>query len=280
MPVLNDATKTENTLTNDGYYRMTETEEETTIVWDTANAPKVFTVNGVDIDLTSLDAYHNTSFSIAFADDVVIRYLAAGVVSNVQVWKGNTVASLGVDSGKTLTLTLTSSGITWGVTGASDQAINHSGKYFVLDTDGEYIMKYATGSAYLLEDSSIFYAGGISNAGSWMGVYIEGTADDYETTVLGSGVTISNKASEYSDVSGYIGLISLNKLTMTASYTSNDTPTETTWTYSYFLVPYQVTAELSAHLTPGQIALMGAIPVLVIVALLVVAVGVVARRND
>ena len=40
-----------------------------------------------------------------------------------------------------------------------------------------------------------------------------------------------------------------------------------------------MTAELANHLTPGQIALLNAIPIMVIVALLMAAVGAVALRR-
>ena len=285
IPVLNDATKTTETLTNEGYYRVSETDETTVIVWDTANSPNIITVNDEEIDLSTLGLSANSSYTIAFANDFLLRYFPLGSSSNIQVW-GSSYSGLGVgaSSGVTATFTISSSGITLEKSDSETvQTASHTGSYFRIDPEGDYTLKKSNQTAYVLEDSTIFYAAGISGigaAGNITSIYFEGTTEEIEYTVLRSNVVVSNSNVTYTDDATHVDVVNLDKVTFTTTYETGGETYTIDQTYSYFFVPYQITAELSEHLTPGQIALLGAIPVLVIVALLVVAVGVVARRND
>ena len=51
-------------------------------------------------------------------------------------------------------------------------------------------------------------------------------------------------------------------------------------TYSYFIVPASVTSELTNHLSNGEIAILNALPILIIVALVVMAAGALYLKRD
>lgn len=283
-PVINDATKTTETLTNDGYYRVSETEDETVIVWDTVNSPNIITVNDEEIDLSTLGLSANSSYTIAFADDFLLRYFPLGSSSNIQVWGSNySGLGIGASSGVTGTFTISSSGITLEKSNSETvQTASHTGSYFRIDLEGDYTLKKSDKTAYVLEDSTIFYAAGISGvgaAGNITSIYFEGTTDEIEYTVMRANVDVSNSNVTYTDDATHVGVVNLDKVTFTTTYETGGETYTIDQTYSYFFVPYQITAELSEHLTPGQISLMGAIPVMVIVALLMAAVGAIALRR-
>lgn len=287
MPVLNDATKTERTFTNDGYYRMSQLGDDETVVieWSPATAATKSTIvlNGEDFDLgAATPAYQ--SRSIAFAENLILRFFNEGNGNySMQIWDAAYKIGGGSSSvTDTVTVTISDGTISWNRSGTDTTTeYTYTGDMIAIDLDGDMILKKSTDPVYLLHDSSIIYGGGISllSGTTYSGVYLSGTVEDIDDSsieVLNSNAAVSNTNVVYSNVSGYIGLVSFEKITFDTTYSS----TTQNQTYSYVVVPYEVSAELSEHLTPGQIALLGAIPVLVIVALLVVAVGVVARRND
>ena len=284
MPVLSDATKTTDTFTNEGYYRMSETEEESVIVWDTATDPDILTVNGKEMKLSEMGLSNMSSYSIAFGDDFIMRYYPQGSNSNIQFWVGSyTGQGTSASTGLVLTVTINTSGITIQKTGSSDATVTHTGKYFVIDPAGDMIMKKSNVPAYLLEDSSVIYAGGINNyaSGSPGGMYFEGKIGDYTFTPMRANVEVTNSDTTYSQVSDHIGLDLLEKITFTTTWTKTDQTTETIdQTYSYFLVPYQVTAEKAQHLSDGMNAMLNVIPIMIIIAVLLGVIGLYMIRRE
>lgn len=278
-PVISDATKTEVTYTNEGYYRMAEIGDESiSIVWDHTE-PKQITVNDEVVDLIKVPT--NKVVTIAVTDETIIRY--APVTSNtlIQVYSSAGYYGAGVNDGTDMTITIgegtltadNGSGTTVTKTITSGYYASNNGKW-IMKTDGE--------TAFIHKDDSVVVLAGNTNVGDvTIGVYANGTINDglsFETfPVDGEAhvVTYGDVTFNYTDVTGYIDLVKLSNCQF--DITCDDTTA--TATYSYFLVPYEVTAELSQHLTPGQISLVGAIPVMVIVALLMAAVGAIALRR-
>ena len=291
MPVLADATTTEKTLTNTGYYRMSETDQETVITWTPSTDPFTFVINGEPYTTTGLDSVSGgfgASYSIAFADDCILRFFYESPSSqNLQYWASGYrggVSTATLSGGYTATFTLNSSGVSF-TTDKPDATISsytHSGKYFVIDPEGDFIMKNRNTAAYLHSTDSIYYGGGISGLaeGVISSLYLEGNIEEFDVTPMSTSCTVSNEAIIATAVNEYVDLYSLEKLTFTTTYTPlNGDPTDTDQTYSYFAVPYQVTAELSQHLDAGEIALMNALPVLVIIGLVLAGVGAIFVRN-
>ena len=276
MPVINDATETERTFINDGYMRYSAIEstatDEITIEWD-YTAPKSLTVGDETIDLSVLDK----DTSIVFGDNWSVRYTTAGDLQYIGNLNADYLFVTATDEAN-LTITLNAGSATL-VSGTTTKTNTYTTAYYP-NNDGTMIMKKANESAYLLKDSSIISANGITNVpGGSVGIRFTGTINDgFDFTYYRNTAEYEeeNVSANYSEISEYTDLVKLNNITFNLVSGDNDILA----TYSYFLIPYEVTAENSHPLSPGQIALMGAIPVMVIVALLVVAVGVVARRNE
>ena len=254
---------------------------DTTIRFD--NTLSKAYVNGTEISISSTTP---NNFTILGADDFIVRWQPS---NSLRIYSDDTKwGFVPTDSFTFVELKVNGStlSVTSDKTDQESATISMGNTPFVISAndDAKYVMKFANESAYVT-DESVYIMGisvgvGFNNA---IGVYGIGTIEDgmtlstaYKGNNVTGDITYADPVADYSSVSGYNGLYKLN------GYTSAITVGETTTniSYTYFIVPAEVTAELSQHLTPGQIALMGAIPVLVIVALLVVAVGAVARRND
>ena len=137
-------------------------------------------------------------------------------------------------------------------------------------------MKDRNKPAYLHGSDSVYYGAGLSSlSGSVLSsLYLEGNIDEFEVTPMSSLCTVSNEEIVSNSVSGYLDLYSLDKLKFTTTYSPIDgDPTDVNQTYSYFAVPYEVTAEKSQHLDSGTIAIINAIPIIIIVAMITMAVG-------
>lgn len=280
VPIISETTSATKTFENDGYYRMTNTDEETVITWTPSVEQFVIQVNGVDVSLENLKnygAYRN--YSIAFADDVIVRYYYETANSqNIQIWTSDYHVGMGSNSIYTMTVTINSSGLTF-TTSEPDYvptSVAHSGDYFIIDANGEFVMKFSDKTAYILKDTTIFYAGGISGVATsiFSSIYIEGTVLDYEVTPLRNYVTISNKDSTFTEVSGYIDLVELDKLTFDTTYSPpGGTETERNQTYSYFLVPYEVTAEKSVHPDDALSSVIDLLPLIAGIGLMIILVA-------
>lgn len=284
MPVLNDATKTEGTFENHGYFSMDAVEEntDTTIRFD--NTLSKAYVNGTEVSINSSTP---NNFTILGADNFIVRWqpsTSVRIYSDDAKWSFATTDTFTFVEFKVGGSTVS---ITSDKTDQEAATISMGNTPFVISSNdnAEYVMKLANEGAYVTDESvclmGISVGLGFNTA---IGVYGIGTIADgmslstaYQGTSVTGDITYADPVADYSSVSGYNGLYKLN------GYTSTITVGETTPTdisYTYFIVPAEVTAELSQHLTPGQIALMSAIPIMVIIALIMVAVGVVARRND
>lgn len=292
VPVLNDATTTHKTFTNDGYLRLGEISAEDTetytITWTYEN-PHQFVIN----DEVYVMPEGNTTGSVfpytLFATDGWgLRYSQTGTAGNVDlnlygsgesaslIWYATTTDS------DTVTITLNEGTATF-VKNSTTSVTKSYTAAFIPDSDGAYVLKKGDTSAYLNADSVIYSTGRTSTTfGTYtfaININLSGNVEGVEVNAIApTGFTTSNVVIDSSEVSGYKDLYKFDKVTFDITQTS--TSISAGAVYSQVIVPYQVTAELSEHLTPGQIALLGAIPVMVIVALLVVAVGTVARRND
>lgn len=280
MPVLDDATAKEDTFTNEGYTRMSETSDTIVITWTPSVDRNTIKINDVDYDLLSFPKTWNTSYSIAFSDDFILRvYMDGAGADNIQIWQSGYRNGASKSSTYTATFTISDSAVTFnsGAPDATTSSYTHSGSSFVMDTDGDYIMKDKAKSAYILKDSSIVYAGGISAISSSVssGMYFEGTLNNLEFYPMQT-LTVSNVQCDYTEDSDYIDLVSLNKITFDTTY-SDATVSQT---YSYFLVPYEVSAERAVHFTDNENAIFAAIPIMVIVALLIAVVALVFRGRD
>lgn len=277
-PVISDATKTTETLDNSGYFHMEKytAEDELTMVWD-PTTPKQLTVNDV--------AYRpavpiNQFINLAIGDNWYVRYADGGANTFMQISTG-TFTTIEATQNSTSPITIECSNGTATITHDTNvRTATYTEIYAISGDSGEYVMKNSNEPVYMAGNTE-FTALGITGLGTGRAVLkITGDVDNgANVEVIASeptGATTTNIVVNATPLTNYVGY-SLSTITFDIVSDGVEYPA----TYSYFIVPASVTLELSEHLTPGQISLMGAIPVMVIVALLMAAVGAIAlRRGD
>ena len=291
-PVISDATKTTETFTNAGYYSMDEldTNAELSILWE-KSAPMIINVGSKTVDMSGLPA--GRSYTLVGGDDFVVRYDKINSTSVViQGFSNESNSYFNVGDGTEVTITVSNGEVAChsnrtDISGGVTTTYTYSDVAYAINPFGNgtysYIMKDAAQAAYVKGDSMIYFVG-VTNVTTTavVAIYAEGTLND-GMTITTAGLRNVTTVDSYTDpvatytaVDGYKDLYALEKYEFTINYDSNQSYDAT---YTYFIVPATVTAELSNHLTPGQISLMGAIPVIVIVALLMAAVGAIALRR-
>lgn len=283
VPVLNSATETERTFENEDYFFtmdkiLADDSETHTIVWE-ATDPDQLTIDG-----TAFYPDWSGSVTVACIESDIVRCLFVGgdyILNVIGVdlvngwgWTDHTSITAEFSNG-TMTVTRVISGNT------QVKTFSYTDAYIINPTGtGEYVMKTPTASAYVLEDSPILGMGLSNFGGSGNNlIRVSGDVTDLTASVVStpvsSDITIGDLTITSTELTKYRGLYTFDKVEFPVTVED----TTTTITYSYVIVPASVTAELTNHLTPGQIALMSAIPIMVIVALLMVAIGAIAYRR-
>lgn len=280
MPILDDATATTDKFTNDGNYEITYTQTDNiTLIWD-HTSPSSVSINGESITTPTLS--NGEQRTILCGDDWIIRLGYGTSLGGYYIqWYPSSGASILASQANELDLTVTCASGSVSVTDTASTPNTATGTYtylYCIADDGAFVMKNATDSVYMLADSE-FYAMGLTNVGTFTstGIKIIGTIEDGATwaTFRGTDFTFSNEEMVYEEVSGYKGLYKLTS--MSATVTKEDQ--STTATYSYFIVPAEITAEKAEHMTNGQIQLLEVIPVLIIVAILLAVIALVIRSR-
>ena len=277
-PVINDATKTEQTFVNEGVFNYGIFTPEDEYELKVVGADGSITVNDVAVDPFSATTRF---YSIVASDNFVARYgYSNGIYFCQCVGKdssdntfadGGVLTNISIDNGA-LAVQFTKSDST-----VVSKTVEFTELYAIVPNADEAVMKVATDSVYIKGDSPI-YSSGLTQVTVWSNLFhLEGTYNDGLTISSPNlpDATYDNITWNIEPVSGYVDLYKLTSIEF--DITNNGTTYHAT--YSYFGVPSEVTAELTNHLTPGQISLMGAIPVMVIVALLMAAVGAIALRR-
>lgn len=277
-PVINDATKTEQTFVNEGVFNYGIFTPEDEYELEVVGADGSITVNGVAVDPFNATTRY---YSIVASDNFVARYGYSNNIyfcqcvgkdsSNNTFADGGVLTNISIDNGA-LAVQITKSDST-----VVSKTVEFTELYAIVPTADEAVMKVATDSVYIKGDSPI-YSSGLTQVTLWSNLFhLEGTYNDGLTISSPNlpDATYDNITWNIEPVSGYVDLYKLTSI----EFDINNNGTTYHATYAYFGVPAEVTAELSNHLTPGQISLMGAIPVVVIVALLMVAVGAIAYRR-
>ena len=277
VPVLNDVTTTEKTFTNVGYFNVQEYSGdniEYSASWDHTE-PAQFTVNDEAIPITYTE---NVNTSIVLDGNFFLRYFPN---TGVTLYYGSqAIVEANTTNGYDMTLTYSDGTLTI-TNGTATREITVE-TFYSIANDGPFVMKKGNVNAYMTEDS-IIYGSGRTNVGTdVVGTLVSGTVDDVDVTIWRGDATPRDIVINATEVIGYIGLYSFDNVEFWVDDTKEDNPTTTAKiTYSYVVVPAEVTAELSQHLSSGQNALLNAIPILVIVALVLAAVGMVyVSRND
>ena len=283
MPVISDATTTHKTFSNaeGGYFTMaldSEDSEDYTLSWAHATGG-VLTINGEDFDAHA--TYGQATISIVMGEDWIIRYNSANDnFAYCQYFNGSTrIGAYDTTASFEMTASGGTASMTFTFNDSTTQSVTESyDKLYVINPDSEYLMKKPTTKAYVLGSTEIFAEG--MTQGSGIGtqlIKIEGSINDgFTVTAQDSAVTISDITSTQTQVQGYVGLYQIEKIEF--NITKNDSTVAAT--YNFFVVPTETSAELSNHMTSGEIAILNALPILIIVALVVMAAGALYLKRD
>ena len=284
VPVIQDSSASEDKFTNEGMFKMSElsaTDSETYTLSYTV-ATNTLTINGETADISGI----STASSIIAGDTFFLRlqpntraYLMGSTSSFEGNYFGFNASSLSVSmTSGTLTATATTGGVDASATFTYTKA-------YVIDESGDldYIMKSSNSEVYVLADSPLFASGQTSinasdNTSVSTAIIMDGTIEDGVTFTAIKGATtatfddiVINAVAE----SGYKDLYKLSNVTATATYDGKDTD----MTYSYFVVPSEVTAERSVHVSTIEASLLGIIPLLVVIGIVIGAVWFIRQKN-
>lgn len=264
LPIFQDVTATEDTFTNDGFYRMKEIKNGDTWVKISGGT---WTYNTDDVII-----YSNGGYNMVLGDEWCVR--GNGTARGTFV-SGGAQDTTVVSANDVITITGT------GISSNDTPAISGYGGC----STGSYLLTDPSKSVYVKPDTPIYATGTTEISASGSGLFhIEGTIKDgftitaysvYSTTPYDS-ITTSNVVVNYSPVSGYVELYKLDSITfdIEAVKTIEGTPTTytTSATYNSYVVPYEVTAERAIHGDSGFNTIVNLIPLVIGMGLLLIAV--------
>ena len=287
IPMTNEAVATTNTFENDGYFYMQKiTAEDTntyTLTYEydpDATNHYSYTYNGEAINT---DVWPAQPINVTLATNGDTWLLRAGLNEyiglqgfggNINGGGHNSWKTVATFSSGTITVTYTNAQGTEG----TPKTDSYTDLWIYSPTPTDYVMKKADKAAYMLDDSE-YLAMGVTSMSAWNTVIqITGTVEDFTASIVyppNLTTTITNPVVIADDLSAYVDLYALDKLT----FTINDGTTTVDATYSYFIIPAEVTAEKAVHADDSTRAIIGVIPVIVIVGLIAGIIGVVAVRR-
>lgn len=273
-PVISDATETERTFQNVGIYVNEDPDETYEIVWDGTTLE----INGGTVTLPEsgqtpiivLDGFSMLYKNNANMVCTAVAY--ESITSATFTAEAGAFSGSYVINGATKTVSTTYTDIQVLSSEKTDYSYFNAPKYVKtgdkITMNGVQSFNDSAGSSHPLRWSFEGTVGGECQA-----VTISGVASQY---------VFSNAKINYTAVEGFDDLYSIESISFDVAYTHPSTPGVTaafTITNLNMIGPSEATAELTNHLDVSQIAILGAIPVLIIVALVLGAVKFVAPRD-
>lgn len=267
MPVISDATTTERTYTNEGVFYMTD--DPTDYVMEYKGTDGEIWVNGeMVIKFTDIP---NSTWTLLSTPEYLIRMQGFG--SNYALWLTSVAGTntfIGNNTTESATITLTDSTIQVG----TGSPVSYSGEFRGLAKEGDYVMT-STGGFTVSDTDTIIIGNGTTGVTHWYDAfYIIGTVEDIEVYSSDS-ITVSNVDVNATKIPNFNGS-TVTSITFTATDGTNTTDA----TYDRVIVPVSVTLEKTQHLAPSEIAILNALPILIIVALVVMAAGALYLKRD
>lgn len=288
IPAIESGVDTEDTFTNDGYYNMTRLDatSESVIVWDTATPNKI-TVDGNAIEITQLSTMRLT---ILGSDTICVRCIATQMQIIGSLNGTQKTHSLTANGASVMTITVSNGIVSSSVNDGEPKTFDLGNNAFVLapnDVESDYVavMKKGNVNAHVLGDSEIICCGvSIStNLNNAIGVFGKGNIEDgmtfssfYTGSNYSGDTTISDVVINDTEIPSHKNLYSLENITMVINYNVDQTFDAT---YSYFIVPAEVTAEKSVHADASTILLFQTIPVFIVLGMIVAVVGVLYMKT-
>lgn len=277
MPIFADTTQADDTFTNEGYFRMSKYAwtDEFNATWD-HTTPTQITIN--DVVQTLPSSIDQAGVSIIAGDNYFLRWHPSTTGGYVSLYyDGVALTTASGNDGTDMTISLDSSGMLYSVNSETpaSRLVETVGPFYAVDSDGAYIMKYATGTAYLNSDSVIYGCGRTTVNSVIIGTLVSGSIEDGATANVwrGDGVTAGDVTISYTEIDNYVDLYEFTKMTFPVNYTVDDVDTTSTLTYSFVVVPYEITAERATHPDGALTAILDLLPFLVGAGLVVGAVA-------
>lgn len=259
VPIFTEVTATEDTFTNEGYYRLNHYDSTTdhTVTWTYEN-PNVMTVDDVDVTINGapnlqITVIADTNWLVRMIFDSQSKVSAIGYL-----YSSSGVKLANVSDSQTASFTMTGGTVT--IACGTYSGSNTYTDVYLPDTDGSLTMKMPTTDAYINGDSAIVgfgltrinTANGIqSSPGS--GFEFIGTYDDGINGRVwrGDNVTLDDITINAREIASHIDLYRFTEINAVAICTETvddaTVTTDTNVTYNYVIVPYEVTAEKSVH---------------------------------
>lgn len=253
-PVVTDVSADSDTYYNEGYFFMDryDSTSNLSVTWN-YNNPDEFNVNGTVVKYENANMFVSAIISKEFAvritaDGLTLAYYGSGASFSANVTNPN--------------FSLTYEGGVCTASNGTSEKITNTGWLFCISNDGDYVMKKSDKSAYLNENSEIF-ANGITyfgSAGAQAIIY-----GDWMNPTYDPESTITDFTVNYKTIDSHVDLYALSSFTF--DMTREDVTQAVT--YSYFVVPYEVTADRADPLDDGIVAVLAAtIPMLIIAGLM------------
>ena len=287
FPVIDSATTTEKTFKNNGYFTYDAIDENTdvTISWDAAT-PGVLTIGDAEITMPTGSGnwtiVGSTNFTMRFYTSSVTGLQCYGSAGYLSANTSNAASCTITVDETSMVMTRTNADTT---TNTTTYTMGQHGFLINADGSGDLMLKYSNESAYVNGDSEVYLCGTTFVTGSgtndFVGVFGYGSLDDGLTMSSFYGnsspntVSFGDVTATYSAVNGYIDLYKLDKFEFPLTQNS----ATVTATYSYFVVPTEVTAELAVHASQDEIEILETIPILITVGLILGIVGAVFVRR-
>lgn len=268
IPIVNDATTAEKTYINEGISYATPDEDNHVIVVSTDGNTFTITTDGETCETPDMSLYG--SATLVYCEDVSLRLYSTGAITGdgknaAGVTSGYNLGTVAADNPITITVN--------GTTNVTSGSLTFADARAYISTEGDYVLSK---NPLVNESSSVMIIGGVSVGGGLGAVNITGigTVHDFTAKVVRGNGEITDIDVNTTVVDN--NLVKVESIVLTDTYASQDYE----FTYTYFLAPEKITYTPSSYVGAGGAALLGAIPIMVIVALLVVAVGAVARRDE
>lgn len=278
LPLASDYSEAK-TFENKGYYDMTYTETDNiTLFWDHTKPTEV-TVNDEVIPLLAPTV--GLARTIICGDDWIVRYSITnqGVLG---VEYNSASGDLSANAQGTKDLTVVASDGTATITaGTGTRSATYTYLYCVAK-DGPFVMKDSAEKAYINKDSTIYGMGVSFNVAGATSIYIRtsGSINDGLTStpfiVKGTEqtITVTDVTPAYNAVNGYIDLYTIDNFVITLTDGTNTG----TATYTYFIVPSEVTAEPDNPDTYKN--LIKIVPLMAFIMLVVAAAAMIISKRD
>ena len=281
-PVTNDYSEATKTIENVGM-PYTEAGGDHTIIVDVDG----ITFDGETVDMSKFPGNFQT-YTLVYGEKSFVRWGATNVLT---VSDSDVLRTFNVSSGNTVTITLSGTTVTVTTSASTQSFTANDVLYHISPSGGDYVLSL---NPYVSEGDTVYAAGdtyfttGGSVRPAPIRLWIVWTGEGDNITISANGFS----GSGYDAVSVADPIVTLNNptsnlyqyesivfdWTATATVEGESTEYPLTSTYSYFLAPAEVTYD-NPNYVAGGAGLISVIPIIVIVAILMVAVGAVAYRR-